>query len=224
MGMGGGLFCRDCGQSLPPHVLDGPPGTRVLAEAYCDPCRRARSLGCRRCGAGLRLEDFEEGRAVTLGGRRLCEACLEETAEKGRRETTRRYAAAGADEPPTEFRRHGRYLPGRDAVLSLRERGMGGLLKGDRVRVWLDISEGGFRAVLSGELDCDRALSGSIACEGSGETLTFEAVVKHVRAAPHHPGCVLAGCEFRDPSPELLAFIRGSLAARPVHLPPSAPP
>jgi hypothetical protein len=220
MGMGGGLFCRDCGQSLAPDLLGGPPGTRILAEAYCDPCRRARSLGCRRCGAGLRLEDFEEGRAVTVGGRRVCEACLEEAAEKGRRETTRRYAAEQAPgEPSTEARRHGRYLPGRDAVLALRARGMGGLLRGDRVRVWLDISEGGLRAVLSGAIDAEAALDGSITVEGTGEAWPFEAVVKHVRGAPRHPGCVLAGCAFVDPSPELLAFIRGSLAARPVHLP-----
>jgi hypothetical protein len=222
MGTTGGLFCRDCGESLSPDLFKGGCDTRILAEAYCAACLAARSMAvCLNCGGGLRLEDFEEGRAVTLAGRRFCEACLPATVGKDRGEAP----PSGGDEPDTEEtptavgRRHGRYLPGRNAVLAVRARGMGGLFRGDRVRVWLDMSEGGFRAILSGPLDPESRVGGSITCGSNGTTFPFEAVVKYVRAAPRHAGCVLAGCEFVDASADLMAFIRTTLAARPVHLP-----
>ena len=229
----GGLFCRDRGEARPSSLLLGARETKVLGEAYCDSCVRARSMRCHRCKGGLRLEDFEEGRAVTLAGRRYCEICLEMAVERGRGQSAlpegdepdsahQARIEAGLEDPTMVVsRRHGRYVPGKGTKIAVRARGMGGIFRGDRVRVWLDISEGGFRAILSGDFDLESRLGGSLTMKDGG-SIPFEAVVKYVRPAPRHPGCVLAGCEFVAPSVDLLAFIRATMAARPVRLPGAA--
>ncbi len=221
---GGGLFCRDCGQGLPDLLLQGGRETRILGEAYCDVCVEARSLVCHRCHGGLRLEDFEEGRAVTLAGRRYCEPCLKAIGEKRPGDASGSSDGLRLDDDPAALagQRHGRFLPGKGVMLGVRAHGMVGILRGDRVRVWLDISEGGFRAILSGSLDLDTRVGGSLNSTKDGRAYPFEAVVKYSRPARQHPGCVIAGCAFVEPSSELLEFIRNSMGTRPVRLPGAA--
>lgn len=215
----GGLFCRDCGQVLPETRIPGARETRILGGAYCPDCVRARSTSCRRCGGGLRPEDFEEGRAVVLAGRRYCESCLE-SAVAGKHGHEAAPEAQGLDDPSISARRiHGRYVPHAEATLAVRLPGVAGFLKGNLLRLWLDVSEGGFRAVLAGDLEQDVRVQGSLAYAPEKASFAFSATVRYLRPAQRFTGCILAGCQFTEPSSALQSFIRRTMAARPVLLP-----
>lgn len=227
-----GNVCHDCGQPLKTGLFGRE--TRVLGAPFCPACVEARTLYCHGCRASIRSEDFEAGLAVTLLGRRYCHACLEAAVKEGRERAGRKPEPPAKDGPaplvkaddPSDpesiavRRAYGRYVPPADTELVARGGGWGALL-GNRVRLWLDVSEGGFRAILRGSFQVDELLSGSVRERGSRRSFAFQARVRHSRPARRHPGCVLVGACFEKPSAELQAFIKSKMAGRPAMIPSS---
>lgn len=221
--------CQDCGQALKTGLFGKE--TRVLGSAYCADCVEARTLFCHSCRTPIRKADFDEGRAVTLLGRRYCQDCLESAVKEGRNQAgTKREPAptapalVKADDPndPQSVavrRAYGRYVPPGDTELVARGSGLLNVLRGNRVRLWLDVSEGGFRAILSGAFAVDELLSGSVSERGTKRSFAFQASVRHSRPAPRHPGCVLVGARFERPSADLQAFIKSKMSGRPAMIP-----
>lgn len=220
--------CRDCGKPLGSGLF--AKETRVMGMAYCEPCVRARTLFCHTCRAALKPEDFETGKAVTLLGRRFCENCLESAVQAGRERagtSSSTHKAARPDLEETQDvdtiairRLYGRYVPHAEASLVVKAEGLLGSLRGNLVRLWLDVSEGGFRAVIAGSYSMDDGLRGAL--RQGGQVFPFRALVKHVRPSKRYPGCVLVGAKFDKPSKELQAFILNKMGGRPVMIP--APP
>jgi hypothetical protein len=224
--------CRDCGKPLGGGIFQKSE-TRVLGMAFCEDCVRSRTLFCHACRASLSSEDFAQGKAVTLLGRRFCENCLESAVKEGRDKAARNPGTRRAS--PSTIRRaadelqsddtiairrlYGRFVPHAEAVLVVKRPGLWGALRGNLARLWLDVSEGGYRAILAGALELETRLAGSITFKPSKESFPFASVVKHARPSQRYPGCVLAGVKFEKPSRELQAFIRSQMGGRPVMIP-----
>lgn len=216
--------CRDCGKPL-------AAGLRVMGMPYCEGCVRARTLYCHTCRTPLKPEDFATGRAVTLLGRRFCEGCLESAVQQGRERAASdpsNQAVRTGSKPSLEDsqdvdsiairRLYGRYVAHSDAVLVVKAPGLKALL-GNRVRLWLDVSEGGFRAILKGDYELEERVAGSISFNPTKKVYPFESTIKHVRASQRYPGCTLVGARFDHPSRELQSFIMGKMSQRPVMIP-----
>lgn len=233
--------CRDCGKVLRGSLF-GKGETRVLGAAYCEDCVQARTLFCHTCRNPIQKADFDEGRAVTLLGRRFCEGCLEAAVKHGREKAvadpSRASRVSGSpttlvrtlddsytdDETIAIRRAYGRYVPPSDADLEVKGTGLGAIL-GNRTRLWLDVSEGGFRAIISGAFKVQDRLSGRVTYRPGKESFDFKATIMHARPSRRYPGCVLVGVRFDQPSRELQGFIRSKMSGRPVMIPsPSSRP
>lgn len=234
-------LCRDCGKPLEKSGFFQKGETRVLGMPYCDSCVTARTFYCHTCRVPLKSEDFAEGKAVTLLGRRFCEDCLASAVRQGRDRAASNGSAVRsasrivrAPEPTSDDsqdvetvairRQFGRYVPSADANLVVRAGGLLGAIRGNRVKLWLDVSEGGFRAIISGAFRLEEKLSGAISFKPDKSSFPFQAIVRHVRDSKRYPGCALIGAQFEKPSAELKSFIIGKLSGRPVMIPNAHPP
>ncbi|HEX7896169.1 MAG TPA: PilZ domain-containing protein [Planctomycetota bacterium] len=213
-------LCKDCGKPL--------AETRISGAGYCEACVGARSLSCHTCRETLSADDFAAGRAVTLLGRRYCQDCLETAVQKGRQEAESgvRLPDAAPDVPSEDSvqirRLYGRYVAPGDAKLIVKAGGLAGFLRGNLARLWLDVSEGGFRAIVGGLFQVDAALRGSIVDTPRNTAYPFRATVMHVRASQRYPNSCLVGCRFEAPSVELRSFLQRNMSGRPATFP--APP
>src|SRR5262249_34836123 len=97
----------------------------------------------------------------------------------------------------------------------LRPRGFKALLHKNIARLWIDVSEGGLRAVVQGRAAIGEILHGKLDHPELHEKIVFDGVVRHARKSDKYPDCTLIGLRFEEPSSLLVAFIRDILGREP---------
>lgn len=193
---------------------------------------------CDACGTPLRESAFEDGRAFVILKKRLCATCFEKLPgnvdvlgapvalppkpvktpagatpvhpDKSDGPTASQVAAAAAE---ADRRSGPRFVPPREAELSIKSRGLGALL-GDMVVEWLEVSEGGLRAIVSRRLSVDDEVNGRIRCRNLEFPMSL--TVRYVRQSVKMPKCHVVGFRFHNVSAEFRGFVRDKLCKTPV--------
>lgn len=114
-----------------------------------------------------------------------------------------------------ERRRYARFVPPRSARLSIRRAGMAGVLEGDLVLEWLDVSEGGVKALLCRKLKPGDELLGQISYQPCREVFEVRLRVRYAFRSKAEDGTYAVGFAFVKPSSVLEACIREAMSADP---------
>ena len=224
--------CVKCGTDLSASDFSQDRAMLLLGRAYCMACLEARTLACHLCKHPLRKADFEEGRAFTLLGWKYCGGCLDAAVQHARGESQK---ASPAAPPPAKSpepepaalsnntakipvvqgnaegesrRMYSRFVPPAECELTLKPGGVRGLLGSSVLRLWVDVSEGGLRAVVEGKYDHGDGISGRMSYPPLKLKLDFKGEVRHCKPSEKYPGCFMVGVKFEEPSSELQSFIR----------------
>jgi hypothetical protein len=155
---------------------------------------------CDFCSQPIPSLDFGEGRAAVLSGKNCCADCAQEGA----------WIRSGLPVPEGVLLRRAtpRYLPSVKCALTIRLPGWRGLLARNLSLQWLDVSEGGLRALVRRSCEGDDRLSVRIAHRSSGESYAVLVRVRHAQESAQVPGAYVAGMQFENPSEKLREFIR----------------
>src|SRR6185436_5235732 len=105
-------------------------------------------------------------------------------------------------------RAHPRYLPPSDCTLTVHRQSVMGLLAGNVLRLWVDLSEGGLRTILRGAWGVNDRVKGTIACSSRKLTMEYRGVVRYVKNTDRFPGSMVVGLQFDHPSSEFQTFLR----------------
>lgn len=159
------------------------------------------SCSCDACSNAIPLLDFEEGQAAMIQGKAYCASCMEEGTWFGR-------ASSPAQPAVPERRAHPRYIPSLQCDLRLKLPGLRGVFAGNLVRLWLDVSEGGFRAVVRRKCAEGDRLAARIFHRPRKRTFRVTACVRYAQGSRKFLGEFVVGAEFEKPSADLRAFIR----------------
>ena len=206
--------CAGCGIIVSPHGPAYDRALRLSGSPYCARCVPDVTVECHRCKKALRLDDFEQGTAMVLLGHKYCDHCLEDAVEKKRQEGPPPHQSpspALLDESGKKWlaaRAHPRFLPPQDCTLSIHRQSVLGLLTGNVLRLWVDLSEGGLRVILRGSYDVDDRLKGTFAYPPRNLKLDFRGTVRYVKSTEQFPGSMVVGLRFDEPSAELQAFLQ----------------
>lgn len=190
--------------------------------SYCTSCISKLQFTCEGCRKPMQINDFEQGRAMTLLGGKYCENCLE-----GAIHQKAKPAPAAAEVPPAAapdpsagdewdaHRSHARFIPPIDCRLSVKRAGFRGLLSGNALRLWVDVSEGGLRVILGGSYAVDDVLQGTIVYPPRQASYTFRGTVRYAKASERFRRSMVVGIRFDAASRGLQAFIRDVMGDRP---------
>lgn len=198
---------------------------------------------CKFCDGPVSPGDLAEGRAALLFGRLYCPRCLVSALERemtkigpaqppgvaasppvpdGDREPSERTKDGGADRDTPrgglpsggeDRRAVSRYVPPYQAGLVLRLPGLFGLCRGNLVQFWVEVSEGGLRAIVTRKLSRGDVLRARLSLPARSFGVDVE--VRHVSESRRSPGAFLAGFRFVDPAPEFLTWVREHLCRFP---------
>jgi len=204
--------CHDCKKPLRQADFDSGRAVTLGSDLYCDGCLEA-ALHRARPAAVLPPSVVE--RLSHAGD----EAPAPETPSAIPPSSTK--APARPPAPPARApegdwqsrRSSARFVPPHDCVLSIRPSGLLGLLGGNSVKLWLDVSEGGLRAVIAGTYAEGDLLRGRFSHPSLKKALDFRIRVRHSKASERFEGCSLVGVKFEHPASELVTFIREVLGA-----------
>jgi hypothetical protein len=213
--------CKRCHKVLCSEDFARDRAMMLLGRAYCATCLEIMTPTCHLCRKALHEGDFAEGRAVTLQGVRFCDACMEQAVRTTQPSTT---APVEKPQPEWKTRRSAiRFVPPLDCEVTLKPAGLKGLLSANIVRLWVDVSEGGIRAIVQGTFEAGDVLQGKLTHPELEDKLEFQGVVRHGRPSDKFPGCTLIGLRFEEPSKLFQAFIRDVLGREQGVLPLSPP-
>jgi hypothetical protein len=81
------------------------------------------------------------------------------------------------------------------------------------LRLWVDVSQGGLRAILRGKYAVGDRLRGTMTHVPKKLKLGFQGIVRYVKTSDRFPESRVVGIQFDHPSQELQAFIRDALGA-----------
>ena len=212
--------CKRCSKALSGADYSESRAMVLLGAAYCGVCLEIMTPTCRLCRKSLHEGDFAQGRAVTLQGVRYCDACLEQAVKTTETSTV----PVEKPHPDWKTRRSSiRFVPPQDCEVSLKPPGLKGLLSSNIVKLWVDVSEGGLRAVVQGRYEVGDLLQGKLTHPELDEKLDFQGKVRHAKPSERFSGCTLVGVRFEEPSTLFKAFIRDVLGRRQGVLPLSPP-
>ena len=215
--------CSKCGKVLSSSDFDQDRALVLLGHAYCLDCLEARILHCHLCKASMRTADFDAGRAVTLLGLKYCGRCLDQAVGHARTLPPAPAPKVAAAPPSTDTgkipvvqgdqdgesrRMFSRFVPPVECKLTLKPDGLRGILSSNLLQLWVDVSEGGLRAVVSGGHKAGDLLQGKMTYAPLSLKLDFKGNVRHCKASEKYHGCVMVGLKFENPSSELQSFIR----------------
>jgi hypothetical protein len=213
--------CKRCNKVLCGDDFAQDRAMMLLGRAYCATCLEIMTPTCHLCRKALHEADFAEGRAVTLQGVRYCDGCMERAVRTTPPSTT---APVEKLHPEWKTRRSAiRFVPPLDCEVTLKPSGLKGLLSANIVKLWVDVSEGGLRAIVQGHYEAGDVLQGKLTHPELEDKLEFEGVVRHGRPSDKFPGCTLIGLRFEEPSRLFKAFIRDVLGRQQGVLPLSPP-
>ena len=205
--------CAACGTVVAPFGKAYDRALLLTGSPHCPRCLPDLRVECHRCRKALSVDDFDIGRAMVLLGHKYCDHCLEEAVEKKRQEGPAAHpspAPALLDESGKKWqaaRAHPRFLPPQDCALAVHRQSVLGLLAGNVLRLWVDLSEGGLRAVLKGSYDVDDKLRGTFTYPPRNVKLDFRGTVRYVKTTDRFPGAMLVGLRFDEPTAELQEFL-----------------
>jgi hypothetical protein len=236
--MFGGVTCDLCRSKFPASEFDGGGAVVLMGKKICSRCVQKKTLYCHFCRAAIRESDFDAGKAVTLLGKRYCEACLAAAVERSKPSKTgdtslgrpidvpaspipaaRREPSAGITaEAPTgaQARAFERFVPPREARLFIKPPGLNGMFGTNRVRMWLDLSEGGVRAIVEGSFETGEEVDGEVRFPPDKVRIPVVLKVRHVHPSKSSPDCFVVGFKFVDPDRELRDLIRNKLRQFPL--------
>jgi len=210
--------CRRCKRELCPADYYQDRAMMLLGRGYCIPCLEQVTPKCHLCAKSLHQADFTEGRAAVVNGSKVCDGCLGTAVGNAARPEPKPVPPAPEhhDDPEWASRRAtSRFVPPLDCDLIVKPPGLRGLFPGNAVVLWVDVSEGGLRAVLKGAYKPGDRVQGRMAHATLDQPLRFEAQVRHAHPSEKQPGCTLAGLKFEEPSALLQAFVREVLGGIP---------
>jgi hypothetical protein len=205
--------CKRCAKALEPSDFHEGGALVLLGAAYCSSCLEVMTPTCHRCRTPLHETDFAQGRALTIQGVRFCDGCMEEGLRSASASPVLRVEKP--DLGGRNRRLRVRFAPPPETGLTLKPLGFRGLLRSNVLRLWVDVSEGGFRCIVQGTAEVGDLFHGKVEHPELAARLDFRAMVRHARPAERFPGCSLVGVRFEDPSVMLQAFIREILGRAP---------
>lgn len=207
---------------------------------------------CRFCQGPVNPDDLAEGRAALLFGKLYCPRCLVIALEREKSKITSspppdvrasRPAPGGCSTVPEgakdgvadrdrpggglpsgggERRDASRYVPPFEAALVLRLPGFFGFFRGNLVQFWVDVSEGGLRAIVSRKLSRGDVLCARLSLPAQHRSFSIDVQVRHVSESRRSQGAFLAGFRFIDPAPEFRPWVREHLCRFPAVSGPSS--
>jgi hypothetical protein len=168
------------------------------------PGKSPTSIGnalCEFCQNAIPFLDLREGRAAVISGKTCCAQCANDGAW---------IKAASVPLPEGVFRRRAspRFIPSNQCELDLRPRGWQGWFSRNLNLKWLDVSQGGLRAVVRGTWEVDHRLAARIFHQPTNTTHQLTVRVRHVQVASEFPDAVVMGVEFETPPPALQNMLR----------------
>ena len=167
---------------------------------------------------------------MLLLGRSYCMGCLERAVRKSRGESkpapaadvpapaparateTARIPVVQGDSSGESRRVFSRFIPPVECDLTLKRDGLRSFVSSNVLRLWVDVSEGGLRAVVQGNFDQDDRVQGRMAYPPLSLKLDFKGSVRHCKPSEKYPGCFMIGVKFENPTSELQSFIREVLS------------
>ena len=207
--------CAACGEVVSPYGAVYDRALLLSSSPYCSKCVADLRFECHRCQKALALDDFENGRAMVLLGKKYCDHCLEEAVEKKRKDPSSpshpKPSPALLDESGKRWqahRVHPRFIPPQECSLSIHRQSVLGLLAGNVLRLWVDVSEGGLRVVLRGSYEVNDRVKGTLGCSTRNLSMDFKAVVRYTKKTDRFPGAMVIGLQFDEASAELKSFLR----------------
>jgi hypothetical protein len=206
-------ICDRCFKPVAQADFDEDRAMVLLGRAYCAACLEAMTPTCHLCRKPLHEADFAEGRALTLQGVRFCDGCVEQVVR-----SEKPLSATRVEKPDLGGRSRRasvRFVPPTDGEIILKPAGLKGLISTNLAKLWIDVSEGGLRALLHGRQVSGDVLQGKLAHPELDGKLEFQAIVRHARPSEKFPDCTLAGVKFEEPSKLLQVFIREILGRDP---------
>jgi hypothetical protein len=123
--------------------------------------------------------------------------------------------AESASQTGTERRTEGRFLPTPEFELILKPSGLSGLLGGNPVQHWSDVSEGGLQAIISRKTRPGDVFKARIVQKNSGKEYAVPVSAKHISESQRYPGSFVVGFRFVDPPAQLRSFIVQSFGRNP---------
>lgn len=108
-----------------------------------------------------------------------------------------------------------RFPPPSGSELVLKPLGLGGLFIGNLAQKWVDVSEGGLKAVVSHQAFPGEMLVARIIYKPSGQAFMVNVCTKHISDYRNPPGLSAVGFSFVDPTSALRSCIRGSISKFP---------
>ncbi|MBV8880057.1 MAG: PilZ domain-containing protein [Planctomycetaceae bacterium] len=205
--------CKRCFKPLAPEDFAQDRAMVLLGRAYCSFCLEAMTPTCHLCRKPVHEADFADGRAVTLQGVRFCDSCMEQAVRS--EEPLHVVRVEKPDLGGKSRRASIRFVPPLDCELILKPSGLKGLLSANVAKLWIDVSEGGLRAIVQGKYPSGDLLQGKFVHPELDGKMEFEGVVRHARLSERFPDCTLVGLMFQEPSTLLQAFIRDVLGRDP---------
>jgi hypothetical protein len=233
----GQVQCDFCRVKFPASEFSEGDAVLLLGKKVCRLCVQKGTRYCHFCRAGISDLDFEEGRAVTLLGKRYCEKCLATAVERSKPSNTsgssvgrpidvlaapspssRSSASAPVAHVPTgaELRAFERFVPPREARLFIKAPGLDGVLGKNRVRMWLDLSEGGARAIVQGSFEKGDEIDAEVRYEPLKARHPVVLKVRHAHPSKSFPDSAVVGFKFVDPDRELKELVRTRLKVHPL--------
>ncbi|HLY08773.1 MAG TPA: hypothetical protein VKW04_05620 [Planctomycetota bacterium] len=176
---------------------------QTLARGVCDYCANA-----------IPWEDFDEQVAAVVAGKSCCRVCMEEGLWVG---------SEGSPDRRTALRRRtqARYLPSHQCDLILRFSGIRGLLQENLLVTWLDVSEGGLRAMVRRRCEEGDCLSARILHRPQKRAYKTAFLIRHAEPSRRREAVWVVGGEFDQPPSGLGAWIREIHGGHPALEPPA---
>ena len=201
--------CTFCDGVIPGDDVNAGRSMVLLSQRYCERCLEEAVMRGRFETPAPRVE----GMAPFPSARTPVEEAGSTDADGSFGSDARTAAIPTARD--RDERAHERFVPPREADLSIWSCGWAGRLVGDLVKHWLDVSEGGVRAIVSGQVEKRDVLAARIGYRPYRQTFDVALSARHVMESCKYPGSFVVGFAFVKPPAALKVCIRNVMCGHP---------